>query len=160
MANPSKKFLITNIAIIFVCLDCFEPFTRLRLFSPLQNNELNSFPRTFWSNTHNFFGISIKFSLLCCGYSKDAMVLSYYFQELNEFSLLYHLSSSNVLFQIKVYYRRSAFADMKKNCSFSGERKTHQPWFLFHWVKAAIIASWEINVEDLHCNETYRHTNI
>ena len=28
-----------------------------------------------------------------------------------------------LLFQIKVYYRQSAFADMKKNCSFSRERK-------------------------------------
>ena len=85
---------------------------------------MNSLPRTFRSNTHKLFGINILFSLFCCGYFEDRRLFYIWsFLVGRGAECIFHLVFAIflLLFQIKVYYRGSAFADMKKNCSFSGD---------------------------------------
>ena len=85
--------LITNIAIILlVCLDCFEPFTRLWLFSVLQNNEQSSknlsikHSQTFWDQHSIFFINAVDILKIEGCFIFD---LSWWGGELNVFSILY-----------------------------------------------------------------------
>ena len=109
---PSKKNNSSTILKKTLLCLCFSIVLNLSRGCFLRYKTMNSFPRTFRSNPLKLFRINILFP-------------SFYFFvfSLEESKYISHLVFTIflLLFQIKVYYRRSAFADMKKNCSFSGD---------------------------------------